>query len=627
MAKDTKTTDVVVQLLTALEVKRVVFVDDCFATTKEAVQGLCDDLSTEDINAAAAFDDHLFESGEEDVIREGIRETINRMKKEDIKAAFIKLADKTDGGTGIQDRQHAEAFIELIGNEFIVKTLSLEDWKAQKDEILEQASDSRTLFIFDEDFKDEGEAEDEGHRQLAAIVKDPNESNILYALLTHVANAEDELPPKIEGDYPNLSELIVIAKSRLSDDQIGFALRLRLAFLANQFQGLIQKLRGVINGAYEEAIKEVDKLKVGAFERIIFHSSNEEGAWPPETVVRIMGVFQNQNANLNLRTDESVHRLVNECLKVCEVEVDQTDDAIHKKAYLLQRKEVVLPSEFVNPAHLPVSLGDVFKSETGDRFVLLGQPCGLAVRGTGLRNSKSSDRRQVAVLVKLEEREKNGERVKGLLEAEDANSVESILKAVVEISGPDDGEKNREMMKELLKGKDSKNTQKILKAVAEISGPQNAIVPFMANEATHVVEASFKQAFQMPLWILDLCVFQDDGKCRINSNDGTATNLIAAWGLRHNFLRGLAESISKALAAIQEAGNPVEGIESALLRLSEGGPIKPDVSLNEIEKSWMVGAKLARCCRIQDPYATALLNGYGRYITREAFPHDLTRFS
>jgi hypothetical protein len=53
-----------------------------------------------------------------------------------------------------------------------------------------------------------------------------------------------------------------------------------------------------------------------------------------------------------------------------------------------RRDEVCDPVERLNPACAPLSCGDVFvRSGSSDAFILLGQPCDLAVRKSGERKT------------------------------------------------------------------------------------------------------------------------------------------------------------------------------------------------------------------------------------------------
>jgi hypothetical protein len=40
---------------------------------------------------------------------------------------------------------------------------------------------------------------------------------------------------------------------------------------------------------------------------------------------------------------------------------------------------------------------------------------------------------------------------------------------------------------------------------------------------------------------------------------------------------------------------------------------------------WCLSVGLRRIARLREPYASALLTKYGHWVTRPAYPHDLTR--
>ncbi|HKI04547.1 MAG TPA: hypothetical protein VKK31_21385 [Thermoanaerobaculia bacterium] len=318
MAKLTET-QIVQSFFEAIGIKRLVYVDDQFGVTPERILDLCRGMSDGQIAASEAFPN--FVAGAGDLLRERrILADVGELAESQLRKTFNLLA-AINGSQSEQDHRAATVFSGLIGGVVDLQCLSRAEWKAQEAKLAAEANNVPTLFIFDEDFGLEGYPKDEGRRLIANLNVLEHGRKYAYALLTHNARSDDDenrIEGEIGSELPDLQGLvIVIAKERLTDEPQRFVHRLKSALLLPLFRVVKGKLGSATSSAAAEAMKQIEELKVDAFEQIVFGSSQIEGAWSPETLVRIFSVFQERHVRNELRGDPEVHGAVADADPLC----------------------------------------------------------------------------------------------------------------------------------------------------------------------------------------------------------------------------------------------------------------------------------------------------------------------
>jgi len=274
---------IIAQLFNAAGVRRVVFVDDRFGVTTERIESLANELKRESLADCGAFPADTFEIDDEAVVRAKVIRLINAAGA-DLQTMFDKLAVvQYDYNEAERDQKAAEYFQDIIGPTAEVKLLSLKQWEQQKAELLVQTTTTPTLFIFDDDFSLEGKSTTYGRHLIDQTHTENPGYKYVYALLTHNAPTDDAeigLQKEIARETPELAEyLLVVAKSRLSDNSDRFAERIKHLLLYRLFRILTQRLRVETEKASNLAIEKIDGLGVQSFERIILGTSRAEGAW------------------------------------------------------------------------------------------------------------------------------------------------------------------------------------------------------------------------------------------------------------------------------------------------------------------------------------------------------------
>jgi hypothetical protein len=393
---------VTAQLFAAAGIKRVVFVDDRYGITHQRIQDDANELSIEQLRDSGAFEGIDFASDNEDIQRAAIAKKIDELAPAALEEIFDKLAASRTGYDPERDKTANRYFESIVGEAVEAVRLSLKEWEKHKEKHLAVAADNATLFIFDEDFSLEGEGKAHGR----VLIDQAHTSNpgykFVYALLTHnVVNDQDEidLEKTIVQESPSIAGyVLVVSKTRLEENGSRFAERLKQLLLARLFLMLQKRLREETEAASKVAIKEIEGLRIESFERIILGTSRVEGAWSPETLVRVIGVSQQQQIKEKIRQDVELHRSVREIDPICEVKTSLLSDDVTKDAQRLQHDEIYETSARINAVHLPIASGDIFKTDSSQEYILLAQPCDLMVRSDGVRRNPERDSRQLVPL-------------------------------------------------------------------------------------------------------------------------------------------------------------------------------------------------------------------------------------
>jgi hypothetical protein len=566
---------VVGQLFDAIGVKRVVYVDDRFGATKERLSALCLGLTSEAITASNAFPGVEL-TNDEDVRQERLRKAIDALDDQSLAGAFDAIGTATGIESDPQDRRAAVAFSEELNAVVDLKPLSGAQWQEQRGSIIAEVQQKPTLFIFDDDFRLEGGSAREGRRFVAELHAALPGYKFAYALLTHNASdeaTESQLEKSIAEENPDIEDfVVVIAKTRLlGADRKVFAYRLKSTLLFRLFRTLRSKLKESATMAHDKAIAKINAFGVDAFERIVHRSSSVEGAWSPETLVRIFGVMHEREIRLRLRGDEALHEAILEIDPISRVETGGASDAVVHMAEELQHAEVYDAGREINSLHLPLESGDLFRADEGEQYLVAAQQCDLVVRDAGWRKNEGRDARQVIALLKV-----------GTRSLEKKPSVR----------------------------------------------PNEFELPHFVTDGSKFVFGELNQVVYVPAWILDMAVLNSDGSCKISDSQQAAPLLTSPWRQRLPFLRCWAESVVATADRTPELRhNGGEEFLRSLLRfpLSTAFRVKIAPSDRRPRESWTLCVGLSRVGRLRERYATALIDNYANYWSRPAQPHDLTK--
>jgi hypothetical protein len=560
------------QLFVAAGILRVVFVDDRFGMSTERIQAEADKLELAELQGCGAFSAVNFASDNDAVKRDAIRKVIEEASATQLEMMFDQMAALTyEYDAAEKDRDARNYFENVVGEAAETKYLSLKQWEKTKTELLEEATAKPTLFIFDEDFTLEGESSTHGRKLINQIHSANPGYKYVYALLTHNASddtAELDLHKNIVENSPEIAEyVLVFAKNRLANDGHRFAERMKQLLLMRLFQALKRRLKAETEEASRDAMAKIEGLGIESFERIILNTSRIEGAWSPDTFVRVIGVYQQQQVSQNIRKNAELHQFVRDIDPICEVKTPLKNDEVTKDAQSLQHDEIYETGERVNLVHLPLASGDIFRDDAGQEYILLAQPCDLMVRSKGYRRNGDRDSRQTVPLAPI----------------------------------------------------------KILEKPKDISIPSGQY-ELLHYDTKAQWAVRLNEVYYLPIWLLDLAVLNDDGRCSVSEGDAMSLLLISPWIKRRPILVEWAAVVAKAESEAAHAALDKNALVQSYCRIPLGSPFVAEVTrASPDDPQWRLTLKLTRVSRVAEQYATAVLIEHAAYMARLAHPHDLTR--
>jgi hypothetical protein len=296
---------------------------------------------------------------------------------------FPKIADDFPELNDGDDAVYADKLKNILGplTNVEFKEISFSKWENTKDEYLIDKVAKKTLFLFDRNFEKEERRKDEG----LFIIRNLQEKNkqVVCGLLSHTFQPQEEYKEWIRLSEQNdidKDRFILISKERLNEDHIGFAGSIRRTLMNKYCKKVISEIPEIITRAFDEAKKEIDKLEVYDFEDIVFRSSLVEGVWELDTLFRLYNLYQKQNAREQALNKESVRENVERIRSISSIDLGNIENR-KSELWKIQRRELYEDGEYINGLYMPIELGDIFqKTEGGDIYILITQPCNLMVR-------------------------------------------------------------------------------------------------------------------------------------------------------------------------------------------------------------------------------------------------------
>jgi len=296
------------------------------------------------------------------------------------------------------DKDAIPAFLELIPKEILL-SLTPNDWEEKKDELLKNYQN--TLFLFDQDLGlNEREDNEDGIVIISEISKG---KDIICGLFTQIVTKDDCLDyrDKMSKKYNvERDKFLVISKKDVSINQALFIYFLKLTILCNYFMKFKESVSNIINIVGENAINTINNIGIEDFEHIIFKTPLEEGIWEPDMFFRIYAGFHRRYFINSAYANNELQKAISEIRSVSDIKIE-TDLPLTSKAWDIQKKELYDDTEHINKNHLPIEVGDIFEDENKKLFILLSQPCDLMIRDKGRRSR--SDKRLTLVRIKKKE--------------------------------------------------------------------------------------------------------------------------------------------------------------------------------------------------------------------------------
>ncbi|MDB5227808.1 MAG: hypothetical protein JWN78_2001 [Bacteroidota bacterium] len=396
-------------LLAQLKITKVYFVDDAINqdTGKETFKGIVQGIiATGKIAELREIQITGIDfNTDEAVLSEHIDQVWDTLKHAKQLRYFEKAYTIAGTPQAINDLNVSNNLKDFFNNGQI-EFLTPNDWDEKHDQILaEVQKGTKILVIFDQDLKLATGRYSEQLVQGEQLILELNQKaadKVIIALLTHTTTTcEQELPKRSEIcgriNTLNPSDFFVLAKVRLEKSAM-FADGLKKVCLNTYCENIKTQTIGILRDAQKETIRRLEQFDTYDFDHTIFKSSQTEGVWEPETLLRITDVIFKDEvrklmiSNNYLTSTNPAICAANELSKV-EFKIDDSVNPYNER-FKLRHQEIYEAGELLNGLRKPIDNGDIFTMTEGEKkgkkFILVAQECDLMVREDGKRGTRTA---------------------------------------------------------------------------------------------------------------------------------------------------------------------------------------------------------------------------------------------
>lgn len=570
-------TSAINNFLKSLEIKKIIYVDD-----KCSINELFDDFIGKTINLKNSkpdidFLNHLWNLPEV-VFKAKILELWESKDEEEKRQLYVSLLGFDEDREDLENslaplslKKHLKTKIELF---------SPNEWVEQKNEIFNGiGEDSKLLILFDIDFGKSPLQDGRNGLDLAReIMVDDEINNFIYCgIFSHLFNVNQEYEKRNEycGSHGfKKTQFYTISKKRFLNDTHLPALAegIRNALLIDKIEDLKKKTFEILKKSFNDSLLEINSLSPESFNHAIQKSSKQEGVWEVDTLYRLANIITKNralNAFSSKKTREKVYSTIS---KIREIEnITTGGDTPIDKAQIkdLRDKELFSHGSIINTIHYPISNGDIFKIKDKE-YILLTQPCNLALRKDGLRGR---------------------------------NYNTGFLVELINV--------NKDFYL---------NMSFAQRAVCERIEDKNGVFE-------NIKLAQFSTFKIVDLHILDLCVFNGDGVCRIKISEKEPSSIIISesWIKRYKKVHKLFEKFASNIDLYKKLKTTNKTELGDLIFKS--GTFKDFELDNENcynSRTKVLEFNITRLTNYKSPYSDDLLQKFMQYLSRNAFEHDFT---
>lgn len=570
-------TSAINNFLKSLDIIKIIYVDD-----KCSINELFDDFIGKTINLKNSkpdidFLNHLWNLPE-GVFKSRIMELWESKSEEERRQLYVNLLTFDEDSEDLENslaplslKKHLKAKIELY---------SPNEWVQQKKKILNNIGEkSKFLILFDIDFGKSPLQDGRNGLDLAReVMVDDSINNFIYCgIFSHLFNVNQEYEKRNEycGSHGfKKTQFYTISKKRFLNDTHLPALAegIRNALLIDKIEDLKKKSFEILKKSFNDSLLEINSLSPESFNYAIQKSSKQEGVWEVDTLYRIANIITKNkalNAFSSNKTREKVYTTIS---KIREIENITTggDTPIDKTPIKdLRDKELFNYGSIINTIHYPISNGDIFKVKEKE-YILLTQPCNLALRKDGLR-------------------------------ARNYNT--GFLIEILNVTKDD-----------YLKMSFAQ------RAICERIEDKNGI-------GENVKLAQFSTFKIIDLHVLDLCVFNTDGVCRIKISEKEPNSIIIAesWVRRYKKIHKSFEKFSNNIDVYKKlkTKNKTE-LNDLIFKTGTFKDFDLDNENCYNSRTKILEFNITRIKNYKSPHSDDLLQKFMLYLSRNAFEHDFT---
>jgi len=571
----------ILQFLDALDISKIVYVDDrcSIQELKEAFIGKLKALYKTKPKDLDFVDwdspDSVFDSG-----INAIWDEADEAKRREL---FLSILQFENNQEELENSVAPLKLKEYLNDRIVL--LSPTDWVNGKDEIIEELRlDSKVLFLFDIDFRHAPPADGRDGRDMAAelLGNETIQEFVYCGIFSHLFQVDQESEKREEYcETHGLSreKFYTISKKRFQDDSYlpGLAEGIRNSLLVNEVEQLKKESERILKKSFTSAFLEIQDLDPESFNHIIVHSSYQEGIWEMLSLIRLKSIIS-QNTAFKELLDKKKRTRINGYLKgireIKDIETGGSTPFEKTQIQTLREKELYIHGDIINQLHFPISNGDIFKIK-GKEYILIGQPCNLALRKTGGRDIMSGKVYDSAFLLEIK------------------------------TIGKDKFEKFRP-------------GQLASIGVIESANLDSERIKFVRFQLYKTVSLS----------PLDLTLYNTDGTATINLNklENDSTTIQESWKLRYKNIHEEFSNYRDNIRAYKRLRSASKSNLKNLVFYGEifkGYNIKNDEVLNRSGNRLTFDLK--RISHYKEPYSTDLLQQFMQFLSRNAFDRDFLK--
>lgn len=288
-----------------------------------------------------------------------------------------------------------ESVVSSLGS--AVQRIGLSRWAELKQQLIAAAAGG--LFLVDRERFAGGNRTNVGDEIVRELISGCTE-DVIVVVLTHSVGPEgtENLRRSLATELQiPVSRLGVVSK-RSADaslanaltDGIRAAVRVTLTQLTCTI--VTNRIVSAMKKSIDETVSALNDLPVSALDRAVFENSLTEGASEIDVLSRILLIRQRTGIDADMAGAlDEIHSPLARMRKLRLLQplppVPEKDASLVLEC---RRDEVFLIGEILNALRSPLACGDVFlKDGDGAKkyYVLLGQPCDIAVRNDGARSA------------------------------------------------------------------------------------------------------------------------------------------------------------------------------------------------------------------------------------------------
>lgn len=300
-----------------------------------------------------------------------------------------RILSRDDNVTEI-DNKAISSFFEVIPQKMLY-CISPYQWSEEKERLLENSRN--TLFLFDQDLKITEGLKEDGIKIIKEITQN---REIISALFTQTVSKDRcmQTREKLSKKHKIPKErFFVIPKEILPNDIPYFIYLLKMTILTGDFGKFKKEVNSILTGVVKTVKEEIDKLGIEDFDHIMFKAPGMEGQWEPDMFFRLYSHFQRKEYYNVAYADPDLQKIISKIRQVSNIPAKSVSSSIPSRAWKIQHSELYEDSDYLNKNHLPIELGDIFEktdSISSKKYILLAQPCDLMIRGNGCRARKEN---------------------------------------------------------------------------------------------------------------------------------------------------------------------------------------------------------------------------------------------